>query len=59
MLAIVSPAKKLDFSALAKPLPHSLPQFTDQTQSLVKTVDWVILKFTQDTRALEQELAQA
>lgn len=24
-----------------------------------KTVDWVILKFTQDTRALEQELAQS
>ncbi len=37
MLAIVSPAKKLDFSALAKPLPHSLPEFTDQTQALVKS----------------------
>ncbi len=37
MPAIVSPAKKLDFSALAKPLPHSLPEFTDQTQALVKT----------------------
>ena len=37
MLAIVSPAKKLDFSDLPRPLPHSLPDFTDQTQSLVKT----------------------
>ncbi|MFP6730633.1 MAG: peroxide stress protein YaaA [Alphaproteobacteria bacterium] len=37
MLAIVSPAKKLDFSELPQPLPHSLPEFTEQTQSLVKT----------------------
>ena len=37
MLAIVSPAKKLDFSALPRPLSHSLPEFSEQTRSLVKT----------------------
>lgn len=37
MLAIVSPAKKLDFSALQKPLPHSKPDFADDAQALVKT----------------------
>ena len=37
MLAIVSPAKKLDFSELPKPLPHSKSDFTDETQSLVVT----------------------
>ncbi len=37
MLAIVSPAKKLDFSELHKPLPHSRPDFADDAQSLVKT----------------------
>lgn len=37
MLAIVSPAKKLDFSALAKPLSHSKPDFAEDAQLLVKT----------------------
>ncbi len=37
MLALVSPAKKLDFSAPPKPLPHSKSDFTDETQSLVKS----------------------
>lgn len=37
MLALVSPAKKLDFSELSKPLPYSRSEFTDETQSLVKT----------------------
>ena len=37
MLAIVSPAKKLDFSDLPRPLPHSKPDFADDAQALVKT----------------------
>ena len=37
MLAIVSPAKKLDFSGLPRPLPHSTSDFAEDTRSLVKT----------------------
>lgn len=37
MLAIISPAKKLDFSDLPRALPHSKSDFTEDTQSLVKT----------------------
>lgn len=35
MLAVVSPAKKLDFSEPAVPLPHSQPGFLDDTRELV------------------------
>ena len=35
MLALVSPAKKLDFSDVAVDLPHSLPKFMKQTEELV------------------------
>ena len=36
MLALVSPAKKLDFSALDRPLAHSEPAFADDTVKLVR-----------------------
>ena len=35
MLAIVSPAKKLDFDELAAPLPHTQPDFLDRAETLV------------------------
>ena len=35
MLALVSPAKKLDFSALDRPLTHTEPAFPDDTRKLV------------------------
>ena len=35
MLAIVSPAKKLDFNDLAAPMPHSQPDFLEQAEILV------------------------
>lgn len=35
MLAIVSPAKKLDFNELAAPAPHSQPEFLEQAEILV------------------------
>ncbi len=38
MLAIVSPAKKLNFNELAAPIPHSQPDFLDRSQVLVNTV---------------------
>ena len=36
MLALVSPAKKLDFSTLDRPLAHTEPAFADDTGKLVK-----------------------
>jgi len=36
MLAILSPAKKLDFSAPDPALPHTLPDFPDETARLVQ-----------------------
>jgi len=38
MLAVVSPAKKLDFTDVAADLPHSQPQFLDQSVVLVEAV---------------------
>ncbi len=38
MLALVSPAKKLDFSELPRPLAHSQPDFLKQAGALVKSV---------------------
>ena len=38
MLAIVSPAKKLDFTPLERQLPHSEPTFTKDATQLVKSV---------------------
>ena len=38
MLAIVSPAKKLDFSPLERQLAHSVPEFTDDAVTLVESV---------------------
>lgn len=35
MLALVSPAKKLDFTELAAPIAHSQPDFLDRSQILV------------------------
>lgn len=37
MLALVSPAKKLDFNELDRPLPHSTAVFAKETKALVKT----------------------
>ncbi|TCS61365.1 peroxide stress protein YaaA [Varunaivibrio sulfuroxidans] len=37
MLALISPAKKLDFSPLTEPLPHSQGDFLDDTQELMET----------------------
>jgi cytoplasmic iron level regulating protein YaaA (DUF328/UPF0246 family) len=36
MLALVSPAKKLDFTNLASPIMHSQPDFLDRSQVLIK-----------------------
>ncbi|HER27624.1 MAG TPA: peroxide stress protein YaaA, partial [Rhodospirillales bacterium] len=36
MLALVSPAKKLDFSDAAVDLPHSQPRFLKQSEQLVR-----------------------
>ena len=38
MLAVVSPAKKIDFSAVDRPLGHGLPVFLDEAQELVDVV---------------------
>ncbi len=37
MLALVSPAKKLDFDQLDRPLPHSMAVFEKDTKALVRT----------------------
>lgn len=37
MLALVSPAKKLDFNELAAPITHSQPQFLERSQVLVES----------------------
>ena len=36
MLAIVSPAKKLDFTDLAAPMTHSQPDFLDRSEVLIR-----------------------
>lgn len=36
MLALVSPAKKLDFTTLVSPIMHSQPDFLDRSQVLIK-----------------------
>ncbi len=38
MLALISPAKKLDFSDLAVDLPHSQPRFLEDSEELVESV---------------------
>ncbi len=35
MLALVSPAKKLDFTELAAPMTHSQPDFLERSQVLI------------------------
>jgi hypothetical protein len=37
MLAVVSPAKKMDFEKLSRPLPHTDPDFLGDTRHLVAT----------------------
>ncbi|MBC8267472.1 MAG: peroxide stress protein YaaA [Rhodospirillaceae bacterium] len=37
MLALVSPAKKLDFTELAAPITHSQPDFLDRSQVLINS----------------------
>lgn len=58
MLAIVSPAKKLDFSELPKPLPHSESDFTDETQSLVAAARRLSLSKLKQLMKLSAPLAE-
>ncbi len=58
MLALISPAKKLDFSPLDAPLPSSEPIFPKETASLVKVAQKLSLGELQRLMKLSDNLAQ-
>ena len=37
MLALVSPAKKMDFEEIARPTPYTNPEFFSETKKLIKS----------------------
>lgn len=57
MLAIVSPAKKMDFDPLERPLPQTEPDFLDETSTLVKSAQKLSKSELQRLMKLSDSLA--
>jgi len=58
MLALVSPAKKMDFEELTRPLPHTEPDFFPDTKSLVNSARKLSLADIQRLMNLSDTLSQ-
>ncbi|GHA59448.1 UPF0246 protein [Amylibacter ulvae] len=66
MLAVISPAKKMNFDALEKPIPDSNPQFQSDANVLVKVAKKLsvselraMMKISEDLAKLNRERFQA
>lgn len=66
MIALISPAKKLDFSKLASKRPHTAPEFQEQAQKLVRLAQALsqdelagLMKLSPKLAALNAERFQA
>ena len=57
MLALLSPAKKLDFCAPATELPHTQPQFLEDTEQLLKKARRLSGQKLQDLMGISEALA--
>ena len=58
MLAVISPAKKLDFETAPKFKDHTLPQFIKDTEILVKTARKMSRAKLKQTMKLSDTLAE-
>lgn len=58
MLAVISPAKKLDFTPAAPDVPRTQPAFPDDTETLVETAQGLSKRQLQQLMKLSDKLAE-